>query len=112
MTNKEKIERQCVALCELLKRKNHDYGDSFAEPPYLAPNLNVATAAFVRLSDKFKRLQTLVARNAECRDETLQDTLRDVAGRIREAEDKVLNRATNWEPEAVSPCFDLDKICE
>lgn len=80
MTNKEKIERQCVALCELLKRKNHDYGDSFAEPPYLAPNLNVATAAFVRLSDKFKRLQTLVARNAECRDETLQDTLRDVAG--------------------------------
>ena len=36
----------------------------------------------------------------------------DVAGRIREAEGAILDRATNWEPEAVSPCFDLDKICE
>lgn len=57
-----------------------------------------------------KRLPTIPLSTGER--SSLGIFFRDVAGRIREAEDKVLNRATNWEPEAVSPCFDLDKVCE
>ena len=82
MITPEKIEYQCVGLCELLKRKNADYGDSFSEPPYLLPKMFPSTAALVRLSDKFHRLQTLW--NSSNRKpetgESFHDTLRDIAG--------------------------------
>ena len=82
MITPEKIERQCVGLCNLLKKKNADYGDSFSQPPYLLPKMFPTTAAFVRLSDKFHRLRTLW--NQENRkpgtNESLEDTIRDVAG--------------------------------
>lgn len=57
-----------------------------------------------------KRLPTIPL--SACERSSLGIFFRDVAGRIREAEDKILTLAANWEPEAVSPCFDLDKICE
>ena len=86
MITPEDIQRQCNALCELLKRKNADYGDSFFEPPYLLPKMFPQTAALVRLSDKFHRLRTLwnsvrVDRGERTRtEESLEDTIRDVAG--------------------------------
>ena len=82
MITSETIEQQCVGLCNLLKKKNVDYGDSFSEPPYLLPKMFPSTAALVRLSDKFQRLKTLwnlPDRKPET-GESLYDTVRDIAG--------------------------------
>ena len=82
MITPEKIQKQCDLLADLLKRKNADYGDSFSEAPYLLPKLSTASSAYVRLSDKFHRLRTLLNLDEQDRktDESLEDTLRDVAG--------------------------------
>ena len=82
MITPEKIRKQCDLLADLLKRKNADYGDSFSERPYLLPNLTTNASAYIRLSDKFHRLRTLLNIEEPDRkvDETIEDTLRDVAG--------------------------------
>jgi len=82
MITPEKIQKQCDLLADLLKRKNADYGDSFSEAPYLLPKLSTASSAYVRLSDKFHRLRTLLNLEKQNRQtvETIEDTLRDVAG--------------------------------
>lgn len=83
MITPEKIQKQCDLLADLLKRKNADYGDSFSERPYLLPNLTANASAYIRLSDKFHRLRTLLNTEEPDRrvvDESLEDTLRDVAG--------------------------------
>ena len=85
MITPEKIQKQCDLLADLLKRKNADYGDSFSEAPYLLPTMNNTTSAYIRLSDKFKRLRTLLNREtrpSQCQDvfESIEDTLQDVAG--------------------------------
>lgn len=83
MITPEKIQRQCDLLADLLKRKNADYGDSFSERPYLLPKLSTASSAYVRLSDKFHRLRTLLALTEQDRrvvEESIEDTLRDIAG--------------------------------
>ena len=82
MITHEKIQKQCDLLADLLKRKNADYGDSFSEPPYLLPKLSTNASAYIRLSDKFHRLRTLLNLEEQDRktDESLEDTLRDVAG--------------------------------
>ncbi len=83
MITPEKIQKQCDLLADLLKRKNADYGDSFSERPYLLPNITTNTSAYVRLSDKFHRLRTLLNSEEQDRrvlDESLEDTLRDIAG--------------------------------
>ena len=82
MITPEKIQIKCDLLADLLKRKNADYGDSFSEAPYLLPNLTTNASAYIRLSDKFHRLRTLLNLDKQDRqtDESLEDTLRDVAG--------------------------------
>lgn len=82
MITPEKIQKQCDLLADLLKRKNADYGDSFSEAPYLLPKLTANACAYIRLSDKFHRLRTLLNLEEKDRktDESLEDTLRDVAG--------------------------------
>lgn len=84
MITDESIQKQCDALAKILKEKNANYGNAFAEAPYLLPEMGTTTAAFVRLSDKFRRLRTIY-NNKEEKDrrkleETLEDTIRDVAG--------------------------------
>ena len=82
MITPEKIQKQCDLLADLLKRKNADYGDSFSERPYLLPKYNTNASAYIRLSDKFHRLRTLLNIEEPDRkvDESIEDTLRDVAG--------------------------------
>ena len=82
MITPEKIQKQCDLLADLLKRKNADYGDSFSEAPYLLPKLTTNASAYIRLSDKFHRLRTLLNLEGQDQqtDESLEDTLRDVAG--------------------------------
>lgn len=65
----------CEELIDLYARKNADYGDSFgksfAEYGLLMPCL--------RLEDKLNRMKSLAKNPAQVRDESLRDTLMDLA---------------------------------
>lgn len=56
-------------------RKNHDYGDSFGEG-FKEFGL---TSAVIRLGDKYRRLKSLCKDSAKVNDESINDTLLDMA---------------------------------
>jgi glutaredoxin 2 len=65
----------CADEVELFKRKNTDYGDSFAKLRREMP-----TAVLVRIYDKFSRLSQLMnGKTALVKDESIEDTLADLA---------------------------------
>lgn len=73
---KAEIHKQiCGELTALYERKNHDYGDSFART-YREFGL---TMTCIRLDDKLQRLKTLTKGAAQVVDETIDDTLADLA---------------------------------
>ena len=55
--------------------KNHDYGNSFEQ----SCNKFGIIASVVRLGDKMKRIESLVTKKAEVKDESIKDTLLDLA---------------------------------
>lgn len=65
----------CTALNDLYQRKNHDYGDSFGKS-YEEYGM---TMACIRLEDKLNRLKSLCRQEALVQDESLEDTLMDLA---------------------------------
>lgn len=67
----------CKALNALYERKNHDYGDSFGQT-YAEEGLAMAR---IRLSDKLNRFKMLTrsAEKQEVSDESIRDTLLDLA---------------------------------
>ena len=64
--------KQCV---ELYSRKNHDYGNSFDKG---MDNIGMAYGVG-RIYDKMNRLITLTKKEAQVKDESVDDTLRDLA---------------------------------
>ena len=63
-------------IVELLVKKNHDYGNSFGNQ--LA---NHGPIVFkIRMEDKIYRLRTLLTTDAQVKDESIEDTLRDIIG--------------------------------
>ena len=64
--------KQCV---ELYSRKNHDYGNSFDKG---MDNIGIAYGVG-RIYDKMNRLVTLTKKEAQVKDESIDDTLRDLA---------------------------------
>lgn len=64
--------KQCV---ELYSRKNHDYGNSFDKG---IDNIGMAYGVG-RIYDKMNRLITLTKKEAQVKDESIDDTLRDLA---------------------------------
>ena len=68
-------EKLCDGLKELYKTKNHDYGDSFGKS---YKDYGVIMAA-IRLDDKLNRFKTLIKETAMVSDESIVDTLRDLA---------------------------------
>ena len=64
--------KQCV---ELYSRKNHDYGNSFDKG---IDNIGIAYGVG-RIYDKMNRLITLTKKEAKVKDESVDDTLRDLA---------------------------------
>lgn len=68
-------EKICKKLTELYKRKNHDYGDSFGKS-FVEYGM---TMPCIRLEDKLNRLKALTRKDAEVMDETIDDTLMDLA---------------------------------
>ena len=77
ITNKIDMH-QCIIdeMHELYRRKNADYGDSFAQLRKRYPNF-----VCMRLFDKLNRLDTLMTPGYEAKvtDEKLEDTLMDIA---------------------------------
>ena len=55
--------------------KNHDYGNSFER----SCNKFGIIASVVRLGDKMNRLESLAVKKAEVKDESIKDTLLDLA---------------------------------
>ena len=64
--------KQCV---ELYSKKNHDYGNSFDKG---MDNIGIAYCVG-RIYDKMNRLITLTKKEAQVKDESVDDTLRDLA---------------------------------
>lgn len=62
-------------LTELYERKNADYGNSFSK----TFDEFGMTSTIVRLSDKLERLKTLTKQEAKVKDESIQDTVMDIA---------------------------------
>lgn len=67
--------RICKELNELYSRKNHDYGDSFHDT-YVKYGL---TMSAIRLGDKFQRFESLLKQENQVKDESIRDTLIDMA---------------------------------
>ena len=75
---KTKLERHaeiCAELYDVYRRKNADYGDSFGET---FRKLGIISAV-TRITDKVNRLQSLCVRAAQVSDESVRDTLLDLA---------------------------------
>ena len=65
----------CEELTRLYSKKNHDYGDSF-HVTYVKWGLPMAA---IRLGDKMQRFETLIKAENEVKDESIRDTLIDLA---------------------------------
>ena len=65
----------CGELHELYRKKNHDYGDSF----HKSFEEFGLTMAAIRLNDKLNRFKTLIKDTGAVSDETIRDTLIDLA---------------------------------
>ena len=77
VTPQQKIARHkqfCTGLSNLYATKNHDYGDAFA----IARQEQPATF-LVHLFEKYNRLATLTKTDVQVSDETVEDTIRDIA---------------------------------
>lgn len=64
-----------VELNRLYARKNHDYGDSF----HLTYQKWGLPMAAIRLEDKYRRFETLIRAEGRVKDESVRDTLIDLA---------------------------------
>ena len=76
--HKSKPERHaeiCGELNDVYRRKNADYGDSFGET---FRKLGIISA-ITRITDKVNRLQSLCVHSAQVQDESIRDTLYDLA---------------------------------
>ena len=74
------IATEGVALVDMLLRKNADYGSSAWRPPVLAPDMDWRAMILVRMSDKIARMATLQASIDPQVNESIADTMRDLAG--------------------------------
>ena len=75
MNKAEKHEKICKDLNNMYVVKNHDYGDSFGET---FERLGIISAV-TRITDKVNRLQRLSIVEAQVKDESIKDTLMDLA---------------------------------
>lgn len=75
--NVQRFRRISQDLANLYARKNEDYGDSFGR----SVEKYGLISALTRISDKFNRLESLILAhgNAKVSDESLDDTLKDLA---------------------------------
>lgn len=70
-----KHKKICEQLNKIYVSKNHDYGDSFGET---YKKLGIISAV-TRITDKVNRLQSLCTKEQKVKDESIEDTLMDLA---------------------------------
>jgi hypothetical protein len=78
MNRVERHREICNQLNKIYETKNHDYGNSFGET---YEKLGIISAV-TRISDKYNRICSLATKSAEERqvkDESIRDTLLDMA---------------------------------
>ena len=75
MNNIKHHEEICKKLTYIYDRKNQDYGDSFSKQ-YEEYGL---ISSAIRLDDKMQRFKNLINNNAQVKDESIEDTLLDLA---------------------------------
>ena len=75
MDKYEKHMGICKELKQIYRAKNHDYGDSFGET---YKKLGIISAV-TRITDKVNRLQSLCTKEQKVEDESIRDTLMDLA---------------------------------
>jgi glutathionyl-hydroquinone reductase len=75
MTMQEVYETIVEELTEIYQKKNHDYGNSFS---ILYQKFGLKSV-IIRLWDKLLRLETLCDKEAKVSEETIDDTLKDLA---------------------------------
>ena len=75
MSKFERHEEICKELNQIYRAKNHDYGDSFGET---YKKLGIISAV-TRITDKVNRLQSLCTKEQKVEDESIRDTLMDLA---------------------------------
>ena len=75
MDKYEKHMEICKELNQIYRDKNHDYGDSFGET---FKKLGIISAV-TRITDKVNRLQSLCTKGQKVEDESIRDTLMDLA---------------------------------
>ena len=75
MTKVEQHIELVKDINKLYEQKNHDYGDSFGKS-YAEDGLVMAK---IRIGDKFNRFKTLIKSDAKVNDESIRDTLIDLA---------------------------------
>jgi hypothetical protein len=74
--NKDHIKQECEVLADILIKKNHDYGNSVQDQF----NEYGLTSILIRLDDKLKRLKSLQKKEQLVKEESIIDTLTDIAG--------------------------------
>jgi hypothetical protein len=77
------LEKTFVTCLETAHRKNHDYGASDKSPYNNFLNstmvgVSVERGILVRMMDKISRISTLLEKEAQVSDESIQDTLMDL----------------------------------
>ncbi|PMS27894.1 hypothetical protein C0Z20_31090, partial [Trinickia symbiotica] len=65
----------CQVLNDIYARKNADYGDSFGKQ---FEEYGIVSSA-IRIEDKFNRFKNLIKNKAQVKDESISDTLMDMA---------------------------------
>jgi hypothetical protein len=75
MDNIQRHKKLLVEIHDIYKRKNNDYGNSHSQS-FAKFGL---IASVVRMSDKMNRLETLCTKQAQVKDESIRDTLLDLA---------------------------------
>lgn len=75
MNNVDRFEELTIKMADTYRAKNHDYGDSFGQS---IKEFGLVAAA-VRMNDKMNRFKTLINKSAQVKDESIRDTLLDLA---------------------------------
>lgn len=71
---------ECEILSNLLRRKHRNYGRTAGQSPCLVPGISAGEALLVRASDKVSRIASLSSGEEDLVSESLEDTVRDLAG--------------------------------
>lgn len=75
MSDAAKHREICEQLNQIYKAKNKDYGNSFSKQ---FEEYGITSSA-IRIEDKFQRFKNLIKNEAQVKDETVEDTLLDLA---------------------------------